>query len=308
MNKGYLFILTTAFLFGTMETALKFFGSLFHPIQITVLRFFIGGFMLLPLARAALKTHGAVLTKKDYLFFAKAGFIGVFVSMIFYQLAVVYGKAAVSGVLFSCNPIFVAVWAHFLLHETIDRYVISSLVLSAVGILSIVNPFHFRGTYLSVILIMLAAVTFGLYSVMGRPACQRLGGVTVTSYSFIFGAAELLVLVLLGRTAPIGHLLTSVGLSVFADVPLLETLTPSHLPALCYIAFAVTGAGYASYFMAIELTNPLTASLAFFIKPILATFFAAMFLGETVMPNMLVGVGLILIGSLTNLYPKLKAK
>lgn len=136
-----------------METALKFFGSLFHPIQITVLRFFIGGFMLLPLARAALKTHGAVLTKKDYLFFAKAGFIGVFVSMIFYQLAVVYGKAAVSGVLFSCNPIFVAVWAHFLLHETIDRYVISSLVLSAVGILSIVNPFHFRGTYLSVILL-----------------------------------------------------------------------------------------------------------------------------------------------------------
>ena len=104
------------------------------------------------------------------------------------------------------------------------------------------------------------------------------------------------------------RLLTSAGLSVFADVPLLETLTPSHLPALCYIAFAVTGAGYASYFMAIELTNPLTASLAFFIKPILATFFAAMFLGETVMPNMLVGVGLILIGSLTNLYPKLKAK
>ncbi len=93
MNKGYLFILTTAFLFGTMETALKFFGSLFHPIQITVLRFFIGGFMLLPLARAALKTHGAVLTKKDYLFFAKAGFIGVFVSMIFYQLAVVYDES-----------------------------------------------------------------------------------------------------------------------------------------------------------------------------------------------------------------------
>lgn len=113
MNKGYLFILTTAFLFGTMETALKFFGSLFHPIQITVLRFFIGGFMLLPLARAALKKHGAVLTKKDYLFFAKAGFIGVFVSMIFYQLAVVYGKAAVSGVLlvatlflWPCGPIF----------------------------------------------------------------------------------------------------------------------------------------------------------------------------------------------------------
>lgn len=64
MNKGYLFILTTAFLFGTMETALKFFGSLFHPIQITVLRFFIGGFMLLPLARAALKRTVPCLPKR----------------------------------------------------------------------------------------------------------------------------------------------------------------------------------------------------------------------------------------------------
>lgn len=76
---------------------------------------------------------------------------------------------------------------------------------------------------------------------MGRPACQRLGGVTVTSYSFIFGAAELLVLVLLGRTAPIGHLLTSAGLSVFADVPLLETLTPSHLPAFATLPLLSLG-------------------------------------------------------------------
>ena len=115
----------------------------------------------------------------------------------------VYGKAAVRRGSFLAATLFLWPCGPFSSPRDIDRYVISSLVLSAVGILSIVNPFHFRGTYLSVILIMLAAVTFGLYSVMGRPACQRLGGVTVTSYSFIFGAAELLVLVLLGRTAPI---------------------------------------------------------------------------------------------------------
>ena len=262
--------------------------------------------MLLPLARAALKRTVPCLPKRITFFFAKAGFIGVFVSMIFYQLAVVYGKAAVSGSFLAATLFFVAVWAPFFF-STRPLTAMSYHPLSSVPWVSFPSsipftfvdlsqrhPHHARRCHL------------GLYSVMGRPACQRLGGVTVTSYSFIFGAAELLVLVLLGRTAPIGHLLTSAGLSVFADVPL-ETLTPSHLPALCYIAFAVTGAGY-SYFMAIELTNPLTASLAFFIKPILATFFAAMFLGETVMPNMLVGVGLILIGSLTNLYPKLKAK
>ena len=209
--------------------------------------------------------------------------------MIFYQLAVVYGKAAVSGVLLAatlflwpCGPIFfstrplTAMSYHPL--SSVPWVSFPSSIPFTSWDLSQRHPHHARRCHLWPL------------QRNGRPACQRLGGVTVTSYSFIFGAAELLVLVLLGRTAPIGHLLTSAGLSVFADVPLLETLTPSHLPALCYIAFAVTGAGYASYFMAIELTNPLTASLAFFIKPILATFFAAMFLGETVMPNMLVGV------------------
>ena len=38
------------------------------------------------------------------------------------------------------------------------------------------------------------------------------------------------------------------------------------------------------------------------------SFFAITAMRDLMLPNMLGGVGLILIGSLTNLYPKLKAK
>ena len=41
----------TAFLFGTMEIALKIGGNTFDPLQLTGLRFLIGGLVLLPMTR-----------------------------------------------------------------------------------------------------------------------------------------------------------------------------------------------------------------------------------------------------------------
>lgn len=93
MNKGYFFVLVTAVLFGTMETVLKFYAGVFHPVQITFLRFLIGGLVLLPMALKALKKRNVTLNKQDMGFFCFTGFLGVVVSMILYQLAVVYGKS-----------------------------------------------------------------------------------------------------------------------------------------------------------------------------------------------------------------------
>ncbi len=307
MNKGYFFIFLTAFLFGTMETALKFFGNLFHPIQITVLRFFVGGVFLLPMAINSIRKRGEVFDRKAAWFFVKDGFVGVFVSMIFYQMAIVYGKAGINGVLFSCNPVFVAFWAHFLLHDEIDKFTIVSIIFSLFGILAIIDPTNLAGTGVSSVLIMLSAVTFALYGVMGRPWGQRYGGVAVTSFSFLTGAAELYLFFLLTKVPAVREFLLAHGLGVFTDIPMLENLTWNHLPGFLYIAFAVTSVGYASYAVAIEYTNPVTASLAFFVKPILATFFAYLIMGEEVKINMVIGIILILIGSSINLYPKFKA-
>lgn len=55
MKKVYFFVVLTAFLFGTMEVALKLAGSELDPFQLTFLRFFIGGVLLLPFAAAELK-------------------------------------------------------------------------------------------------------------------------------------------------------------------------------------------------------------------------------------------------------------
>ena len=49
-NIGYLYIVLCASIFSFVEVALKATSGMFHPMQITVLRFLIGGAVLLPVA------------------------------------------------------------------------------------------------------------------------------------------------------------------------------------------------------------------------------------------------------------------
>ena len=306
MNKGYIFVLVTAFLFGTMETALKFFGGMFHPIQITFLRFLIGGLVLIPMAFSALKKKNVQLNGQDLKFFLFSGFLGVVVSMILYQMAIVYGKASVNGVIFSCNPVFVVLFAYFLLGEPIDKLTIFSLMASFAGIVCIVNPVNMTGSQLSIILILLSAMTFALYGIAGRKHAQRYGGIAMTSLSFLCGSLEMLVLIGISTFAPVRDLMLSLGLKVFTDIPILGGLTAAHIPPLAYIAVGVTGLGYASYFLAMEYTDPATASLAFYIKPILTAFMAWLVIDEPITVNMIVGITLILFGSCLSIISKRK--
>ena len=306
MNKGYIFILLTAFLFSTMETALKMSAGMFHPVQITVLRFFVGALFLLPFSRHALIKRNEHITKDDCLFFMKSGLIFVVISMIFYQLAIVYGTASVSGVLFSCNPIFVVLFDYLLLGDAIDGYTKISLVFSVAGILAIVNPLNMASNTLSIAFILFSALTFGLYAVMGRTRGQRLGGVTVTCGSFLFGSIEFFLLTLLTEIPAVEAFLVGKELTVFTPIPMLQGINLSTLPNFLYIAFMVTGCGFACYSLSIEYTNPITASLAFFVKPVLTTFFAVLFLSETVTWNVALGIVLVLVGSCISLYPKFR--
>lgn len=104
MKKQYIYVALATILFSTMEIALKYIAGEFNPIQLTFARFFVGGLVLLPFAWSQLKKHGDKLTKKVVAHFALLGFLGVFISMTFYQLAVFNTKASVVAVLFSRTP------------------------------------------------------------------------------------------------------------------------------------------------------------------------------------------------------------
>lgn len=305
MKKGGLYIAVATILFSTMEIALKTVAGVFHPVQLTFTRFLIGGLILLPFALRMLHKKGLRLSGRAVGRFALLGFIGVVVSMTLYQLAVMNANASVVAVLFSSNPLFVLLFAFFLLREPVYPRNIIAIAAAVIGIVVLINPLHTDISAAGVLFTMLATLTFALYGVLGKKQCKEYGGLVVTCFGFLFGSIEMLLLSVFSHVEGISSFLVSHGLATFADIPFIQGYTLSNLPTVLYVSIGVTGIGYACYFMAMEKTSANTASLVFFFKPALAPVLACLLLQEAIPLHHIAGILLILCGSLISILPGL---
>nr|WP_218067424.1 DMT family transporter [Brochothrix thermosphacta] len=310
VKKVSLYIILGTLLFSSMEIVLKLAGSTFHPLQLNLIRFTIGAFVLLPFAWHRLRQQKRHIVWKDGLLFAVTGFICVIVSMTFFQLAIEQTKASTVAVLFSCNPLFAILFALVFLKEKITRITTISLSLSIVGLLFIVNPFELHDG-LGITFALLAAATFGLYSILSRWGSKRRGfnGLTMTCFTFFAGAFELLLLIGLTHIPFIKSALSShKQLAEFSAIPIFQGISSETLLLLLYIGIFVTGGGFAFYFLAMEASSVSMAALVFFIKPGLAPLLALLILNEVITKNTIVGICIILAGSCLTFIGETKQK
>ena len=296
MKRGYLFIALATLFFSTMEIALKEVAGLFNPVQLNLTRFLIGGLVLIPFARRMLRKRGVRIDGLSLVKLAGLGFLGIVVSMTLYQLAVENTNASVVAVLFSCNPVFVLVFAGLILRTQILRQHVMALVLECLGILILINPLDTSISTAGITFTLLSTAVFALYAVLGTKMCAKYSGVVVTCGSFLFASLEMATIVAVSRLSAVAGVLADIGLGLFADIPLLSGYTPFSALMMLYICVGVTGA---------EATSPITASLVFFFKPALAPVLALVFLQEAIPVSMVVGVLFILAGSLVSLIPAL---
>lgn len=287
-NKSILYIVLTALCFGTMEIALKLGGNAFTPLQLTFLRFLIGGLFLLPFAIRDAKKRGLKLTAGDVGYLALLGVTGVCLSMTLFQLGVMRCNANTAAVVISTNPVFTMLFAWLILHDAFTWRKAIVLIVSVLGLVFVANPLNMAegNTAAGVALVAVAAVLFGLYTALGKKRVAKLGGMVQNAGSFLIASVvELAVLLLKGE-------------------PVVSGLSGGALPVLLYTGVVVTGVGYFAYLRAIELAGPSNASIAFFIKPVIAVILAALILSEPITWNVVVGVALVLTGSIINLTAK----
>ena len=180
MKRGYLFIALATLFFSTMEIALKEVAGLFNPVQLNLTRFLIGGLVLIPFARRMLRKRGVRIDGLSLVKLAGLGFLGIVVSMTLYQLAVENTNASVVAVLFSCNPVFVLVFAGLILRTQILRQHVMALVLECLGILILINPLDTSISTAGITFTLLSTAVFALYAVLGTKMCAKYSGVVVT--------------------------------------------------------------------------------------------------------------------------------
>ena len=221
------------------------------------------------------------LTKEDFVYMGTIGVVCICVSMIFFQYGVMKTAASTAAVIFCTNPMFTMIFAHFITDEKITRKKAIAAGISIFGLLVIINPLNISlgENLLGMSFSLISAITFGLYSAMGKRRIKKLGGLTQTSISFIMGSLVMLMILKI-----MNH-------------PVLTGINSGNIFVVIYVSIFVTGLGYLFYFLAMENSNSSMASLVFFVKPGIAPIIAVVVLSETIAINTILGILLIFIGS-----------
>ncbi len=303
MKKGYLYIAVAVVMFTSFEVVLKFIAGQINPVQLTLCRFVIGFVCLLPVALHNLKKRGKRLDGKSMAYFALLGFVGIALCMPILQMAVSYTGSSVSALMFSYNPVFVAFLAFFLLKEPIKPRHIAALALEVLGTVVIISPWNTRLNMTGVALALLSTLLFSLYGVMGKRKVAEYGGAVVTCFGFLFGSLIVLAFILLTHIPAVAAAFRGAGLDSFANIPILAGYTLQNLPYVLFVSVGVAGIGFCAYFLAMEYQPASVVSLVYFFKPALSPFLAWMVHGEEISRNMLIGVILIVVGSLCSIIP-----
>lgn len=114
---------------------------------------------------------------------------------------------------------------------------------------------------------------------------------------------EMLIFIAFSHVNAVSSFLLSHNLDMFANIHLFSGYTIQSALIMLYICIGVTGGGYVFYFMAMEATSPIKASLVFFFKPALAPVLAMLILKDPMPLNMIAGILLILLGSVVSFLP-----
>ncbi|MEA1970929.1 MAG: DMT family transporter [Thermodesulfobacteriota bacterium] len=268
-------------LFSTVEVVSKSIGWRVDPVVLTFIRFFITGVVLLiisiPLLRLRLKPLGL----KDYGIFCLNGFIGITLAIPIFHIAILtMGKASSSAVVFCVNPVFVIMLARFINGEawSVRKWVAVVFGVSGVSFFAYESGVLTMGSVSGLGLMLLAAFFFALSICISRRVIAGYGAILLMGFSALAGSLMLLPLVLFRLQ--------------ISDI---HVLSEAWIPVL-FLSLAGTALAYVLYYFGLMNTSAQKGALAFFLKPVLASLLAVIFLGETINMYMLLGTALILSG------------
>ena len=221
------------------------------------------------------------IARRDFLFLVPLGLVGVGAFYLLYFFTVRESTVGTAAILLYSSPAFVVVLAWIFLKESLGFLRILALGLTFGGIFLVVGGYDLSTLEVSPLVLatgLLSGLTYGLYSIFGKPVAGRLEPAVILSYALGIGAV-LLVL------AALPTLYTLAGLS-WGSYALLLMLAVVHTA----LAFGLYTAG-------LRRLDAGQAAIVASIEPVVAGAAGAALLGEDLTPPKLAGAVLVLAGA-----------
>ena len=288
MNKtlvGILCGLGAASIWGGMYVVSKVVLDIIPPFSLVSLRLLLGA---LTLAIVLIMRGIPTITRRQFWQVMGVGFVGYGISLSLQFLGTKLSTAANGSLVTSATPAFVLIFAWVLLKEKITPVSLIALLLATLGVVAVIDPRSAQlnpDLFLGNLLLLGAALTWALYSVLVRKATQDLDVLPFSLIAFLGGlpvslpasAWEL-------KTIGVGE----ISLGVMGGVLFLGIISTALAMVLWNNAFTLVDANL--------------ASLTFFAQPVVGTLLGWLFLGEKITPlfllgGLLIGVGLVISSS-----------
>ena len=268
MEKKESFLCVAALLFGialfsTVEIAGKAISNIakIESFVMVFMRFFVTGFVLVAISLPGYLKKNK-LSGSDWCVFLLNGLVGIAASITLFHIGIdMFENASSAAVVFSANALFTVIIARFINHEKLTLVKCIAVFLGLIGI----SLFIFE---------------------KGNPDLQVLGSICVMCCSaFLFGVSVCITrkvvkrygaMLFMGMSSLIGSIIT-LPIALFTmNENVIERMHATVWP-MCYMVLIGTTLAYFLYYYGLSGVSASKASIAFFMKPVLACIFASIY-------------------------------
>jgi drug/metabolite transporter (DMT)-like permease len=279
---GSLLLIIISFVWAGSFIVVKTATEEIDPVDLGFLRFLVATPLMVLLL--VYKKNKVVIPRKELPWLALLGLTGVTFLYLFQFIVVSYTNASTSAVLINTNVVFIALLSAVFLHETLGGKRIAGIILSFIGVIIIifsnaqdytinVNNLFFLGS----VFVLLSALCWSLFSIIGKHMLKQYDMFTVTTYAFGLGTLFYLPF-------------------IYQDIlPTLETISFNGWLAVLYLALFCSIFAYIGWYYALTKTEASKAAVFLNFIPLFAIVMS-FFLGEPITIFFLFGASLIIYG------------
>ncbi|MDR1371345.1 MAG: DMT family transporter [Dysgonamonadaceae bacterium] len=205
------------------------------------------------------------VNRKDLGMLFLCGMLGIAINQALFIEGLDMTSPVDASILTTCTPMFVMVFAFFLLKEPITLKKTGGVIIGAAGAILLILTGHHEdinksGSLNGNLMVIASGFSYALYLVIAKPLTLKYSAVTIMKWMFLFSTVVLIPF-------DYHHLEKS---------PVLSGGIEHHhgLLMLGYVLFFATFVAYLLIPMALKKIRPTTISMYNYLQPIVATFIA----------------------------------
>jgi drug/metabolite transporter (DMT)-like permease len=187
-----------------------------------------------------------------------------------------------AALLYATTPVLVLLFSWIFLGEKLTGMKVAGMAIAFIGVMVVIFERGFQASmdYLAGnLLLAVAVVAWGLYSVFGKRLIEKYGAIQATSMTLIIGTFMFL----------------PIGIIPAINFPY-ETLTTGNWMEIGYLAAITSVFSYFLWYFAIGEIEAGKVALFTYLQPVLTSILTVLLLGQQITTAFLIGGVLALIG------------